>query len=137
MSIEYIDTANNNSTGVEVDRPVDLKTINHVQGDTFFLSFSFQNALNEPIDLTNYSIDMSIVDSDNIVEYSLVPADVSLGSTPQALESGEKDELNIKIDHTDMELDPGLYSFDIQFTEPNGDVQTYFKGKIQIEQDIT
>lgn len=136
MSIEYLD--NQNTSAIEdVNFPIDLGTINHTQGDSFFLSFSFQDAYKNPVDISTYTINMDIVDKDYNLEYRLQTGDIIVDSTPKGDENNVSDELNIGVNGSNIPSTPGTYLFDIQFKDDNNDVQTIFKGEILIERDVT
>lgn len=137
MSIIYLGenaTQNILLDGEEVSTPyfIDVK---HYLHDTLFLSFSFLNANNKPVDLSGSIIHAGIYDKNNVLHYELIQGqDIILGSTLQGiLNASIKDEINIRVDSTIIKQlsTSNIYLMPIQI-ENNGDERTYFIVKIKL-----
>jgi len=94
------------------------------------------------MDLTNVAIvamfkkqvppSSSLLMTRNIPTAPLVMSIANGYITPIDLTAGE-----IKFEFIVLDLDPGTYDYDVEFTFPSGEVKTYLSGTLIIEEDVT
>lgn len=114
------------------------------KGDTFFWSFSVSSINDKPLDLTLYSFRMQIREGEGKEDTSEIlyevdgNNDISLGQTAEGIKEGVFDEFNLKISNIETEKFPvGKFYYDLEFTDEDGIVTTYFRGIIHVINDIT
>ncbi len=115
----------------------------HYKGDTWntrtYRMYS-DVELTIPVDLTGYSAIMQVRKKNTaltvILEWTTDPAS---GEDPTiSFDGDDNNRFNILTrPETDMDLDAGIYSYDLQFTSPEGVVTTYMFGSFTIVQDTT
>ena len=103
-------------------------TLKAQQGDTFSRQFSFLDDADAPIDLTGYSLKLTVKDAAGATVLEWVNADFGLISTGV---------YSIAKTAAQMNITPGVYSYDIQITYPSSEVRTWVYGQFIIEQQST
>jgi hypothetical protein len=98
------------------------------KGDTFRLILTLTDAAGAALDATTYDFKMEVRDSDTAA--STVVADTDVTYTKA---SGQ---LTVVIDEANMDMDGGLYVYDIQASK-SGDVQTWLHGLFKVNEDVT
>lgn len=98
------------------------------KGDTFRLVLQLNDAEGGLLDATTYDFRMEVRDNDmavnTVVPYTAVTYIKASG------------QLTVIIDEADMNMDGGLYVYDLQAAK-SGDVQTWIHGLFQVNEDVT
>lgn len=104
----------------------------HLRGDTFD-EVAFQiNVDNVALNLTGFVITMQLrTECGGVVALNLTSVS-SAGITITNAAQGQ-----FKINKQIIDIDEGLYLYDIQLKYPNNDVKTYISGEFLINCDIT
>jgi len=102
----------------------------HTSGDTFD-GVQFEMVLNEaPMDLTGVAIKLEIKKRNT--SKALVTKTNGSGITITDAAAGE-----FRINAFDVDLEPGVYEYDVQLTFASGSKKTYIKGLWTITKQIT
>ena len=106
----------------------DGKTIYHVKGDTFVVHFNFYDD-----SITNKKFqkyDMKLGDVATFTLRKEVDSEILLQKTLEQ-------DGTLAIPHTEMELEPGKYVYDVQLDTADGTRQSVIKSSFRIVADIT
>lgn len=101
------------------------------QGDTLVVVMTFKDEIGDPKDLTDYVFEAHILDTvaDDSVSLPVVMSpeltDPPNGVVTLTVESSSTEPLN------------GAYVYDVQATDPNGNVRTYLAGNLTFEGEVT
>lgn len=93
------------------------------------ISFTFSDVDNYPVDLTDASVRMEFRQKGDLrkcydtYDGTIVISDTLLGT--------------VKIPEHIIDLDEGVYVYDITVTFPSGKVKTYYRGRIEVVGNIT
>jgi hypothetical protein len=104
------------------------------KGDTYPGNYIFQVLVNNtPLDLTGAVIKADFKASpDHVVALTMI----SNGDTPK-IEITDAQAGKFRFKKQIIDVKAGAYVYDVQITTQGGDVYTYLKGTLTVEQDIT
>lgn len=110
------------------------------RGDSFSMSITMTNSSGSSIDTSDYSFKLSVKSKDlNEGRSAGINLPVSYDSTIltiQNVSGGADGVATFNKSATDMEVDPGTYVYDIQYTNDT-EVKTILEGLFKVNPDVT
>jgi hypothetical protein len=112
-----------------------------IKGDTFPGQYVFQIMVDgSPLDLTDCHIKADFRAGINIkpaITMESHPADVEGEPQPALIEISDPLQGKFKFAKQIIDIKAGAYIYDVQLTLANGDIFTWLKGTMTVEQDVT
>jgi hypothetical protein len=107
-------------------------------GDDFPINLTFQDTLGNAIDITDYTLYITIKDDQNNTDdEALYKADVVVSSLIPALADPTHGKATLVIGHHSTEGLRGNLEIDAKYKDGNGNVGTIFNGEIAFTADLT
>ena len=114
---------------------MNLGDLEWYRGDSYPINILIKNkSTGQPIDLTGYSFLLTCSSVKDPVDTSSQLFQVDGVIPDQTTNTGE---VVFTPSETDTAIDPGKYFYDIEMTDPVGNIRTIAKYKFNILQDIT
>jgi hypothetical protein len=105
-------------------------TIQCRKGDTFSRDFTFTDADGGPLDMTGYTLVLTVKNAAGTAVLTFSGGDWT-GTAASGLFTASKTAASMAA------VAAGVYAYDVQATLPGGQVITYLQGKFIVDTDIT